>query len=71
MAWDVALDQLDKIVGLVVARGVIGGLNFPVVKSLWERSRGCPMFFQTIARDRFSGAHTSLRFDLKMNWRRN
>ena len=65
-----ALDQLDKIVGLVVARGVIGGLNFPVT-SLWGRSWGCPMFFQTIARDRFSGDHTSLRFDLKMNWRRN
>ena len=65
-----AQEELDKIVGLVVARGVIGGLNFPV-KSLWERSWGCPMFSQTMARDRLSGAHTSLRFNLKIDRRRN
>ena len=62
MAWDVTLDELDKIVGLVVARGMIGGLNFPV-KNLWARSWGCPMFSQTIGKKQvfWSSYQSSLR----------
>ena len=28
--WDVSLHELDKFIRLVVARGVIGGRNFPL-----------------------------------------
>ena len=28
--WDVSLHKLEKFIGLVVARGVIGGQNFPL-----------------------------------------
>ena len=35
--WDVFLHEFDKFFGLVVARGVIGGRNFPL-KSFWVKS---------------------------------
>ena len=41
--WTVTLDELDKFIGLVIARGVIAGRNLPI-KSLWDQSWGCPPF---------------------------
>ena len=35
--WDVSLHELDKFIGLLVARDVIGGQNFPL-KSFWGKS---------------------------------
>ena len=43
--WNVTLQELDKFVGLVIARGVIGGSNFPL-KTLWGKSWRCLMFSQ-------------------------
>ena len=68
--WDVTLHELDQFIGLVVARGVIGGRNFPL-KSLWGKSWGCQMFSQTMSRDRFVEIMRFLRFDLKTERRRN
>ena len=68
--WDVSLDKLDKFIGLVVARGMIGGRNFPL-KSFWEKSWGCQMFLQAMPRDRFVEIMRFLRFDLKTKRRRN
>ena len=36
-SWTVTLDELDKLMGLIVARGVIGGRNLPI-KSIWGKS---------------------------------
>ena len=59
-------DELDKFVDLVVALGLIGGREFSV-KSLWGKSWGCPIFSQTMARDKFPEL---IRF-LKTERRRN
>ena len=48
--WNVSLHELDKFIGLVVARGVIGGRNFPL-KSFWVKLCGCQMFLQITPRD--------------------
>ena len=42
--WDVFLHELDKLIGLMVARGVIGGQNF-TLKSFWD-SRGVVKCFR-------------------------
>ena len=68
--WDVSLHELDKFIGFLVARGVIGGRNFSQ-KSFRETSQGCQMFSQTMPRDRFVEIMRFLRFDLKTERRRN
>ena len=68
--WDVSLHELDKYFGLVVARGVIRGRNFPM-KSFWGKSYGNQMFSQTMPRDRFLEIMRFLCFDLKTERRRN
>ena len=50
--WSVSLDELDKIIGLVVARGVIGGRTFPI-KNLWSATWRYNLFSKTMPRDRF------------------
>ena len=48
-SWTVTLDELDKLMGLIVARGAIGGRNLPI-KSIWDKSWGCPLFNATMPR---------------------
>ena len=50
--WTVALNELDKFVGLIVARGVIGGKTLPI-KSMWDKSWGCLWFNATMPCWRF------------------
>ena len=66
----VNLNNLDKIIGLVIARGVIGGRTFPN-KSIWTAIWGCNLFSQTMPRDRFLKIIKYLRFNLKTERRRN
>ena len=68
--WSVTLDELDKFLGLVIARGIIGGRNMPL-KSMWDKTWGCPLFSKTMARDRFLEIMKFLRFDMKNERRRN
>ena len=68
--WTVSLHKLDKSIGLMFARGVIGGRNFPL-KSFWGKSWGGQMFSHTMPRDRFLEIMRFLRFDLKMERRGN
>ena len=42
-SWTVTLDELDKLMGLIVARGAIGGRILPI-KNIWDKSWGCPLF---------------------------
>ena len=48
-SWTVTLDELDKLMGLIVARGAIGGRTSPL-KSIWDKSWGCPLFNATMPR---------------------
>ena len=68
--WSVTLDELDKFLGLIIARGIIGGRNMPL-KSMWDKTWGCPLFSKTMARDRFLEIMKFLRFDMKNERRRN
>ena len=68
--WNVSLQELDKFIGLLVSRGVIGGRNFPL-KSFWGKTWGCEMFSKTMPRDKFLEIMKFLRFDLKTERRRN
>ena len=62
--WDVSLHELDKSIELVVARGVIGGRNFPL-KSFWGKSWGCQMLLQAMPRDMFIEIMRFLCFGLR------
>ena len=68
--WDVTLDELDQFIGMVTARGVTGGCNFPP-KILWGKSWGSQVFSQTVSRDRFVEVVRFLHFDLKTERCRN
>jgi len=68
--WFVTLDELDKFIGLVICRGIIGGRNLPL-KSMWNISWGCPLFNKTMARTRFLEIMKYLRFDLKTERRQH
>ena len=65
-----SLHELDKFIGFVIARDVIGGQKFSL-KSFWGKSWGCQIFSQAMPRDRFVEIMRFLRFDLKTERRRN
>ena len=46
-SWTVTLDELEKLMGLIVARGAIGG-RILSIKSMWDKSWGCPLFNATL-----------------------
>ena len=69
-SWTVTLDELEKLMRLIVARGAIGGKTFPL-KSIWNKSWGCPLFNATMPRWRFLKIINFLRFNLKTEKRKN
>ena len=69
-SWTITLDELDKLMGFIVARGVIGGRTLRI-KSIRDKSWGCPLFNVTMPRWRFLKIIKFLRFDLKTERRRN
>ena len=68
--WGISLDELEKFLGLVIARGVIGGQTLPIL-SKWNRLWGCALFSKTMPRHRFLEIMKYLRLDLKSEKRRN
>ena len=68
--WRIFLDDLEKFLGLIIARGVIGGRTLPIL-SMWKRLWGCTLFSKTMPRHRFLEIMKYLRFDLKSERRRN
>ena len=68
MNWDVTLNELDKFIGLVIARRILEQRDFSV-ESLWESTWGFPMFNNTLSRQRFKEIMRFLRFDLKSDRR--
>ena len=69
-SWTVTLNELDKLMGLIVARGAIGERTLPI-KNIWDKSWGCPLFNATMTRWRFLKIIKFFRFDLKSERRRN
>ena len=69
-SWTVMLDELNKLMGLIVARGAIGGRTLPI-KCIWDKSWGCPLFNATMPRWRFLKIIKFFRFDWKTERRRN
>ena len=68
--WGISLDELDKFLGLNIARGVIGGRT-SLILSMWNRLWGCALFSKTMPRHRFLEIMKHLRFDLKSQRRGN
>ena len=68
--WKISLDELEKFLGLIIARGVIGGRTLPIL-SMWNRLWGCALFSKTMPRHRFLEIMKYLRFDLKSERRQN
>ena len=66
----ISWDELEKFLGLVIARGVIGGRTLPTL-SMWNRLWGCALFSKTMSRHRFLEIMKYLRFDFKYERRRN
>ena len=62
--WRVSLDELEKFLGLTIARGVIGGQTFPIL-SEWTRLWGCTLFSKIMPRYRFLEIVKYLGFDFK------
>ena len=56
------LDDLEKFIGLQIARGVLERKNNPV-KPLWSKEWGHPIFASTLSRNRFKSIMKHLRFD--------
>ena len=52
MNWDMTLDDLDRFIGLVIARGILEQRGLPV-ESLWDTTWGCLIFNKTLSRRRF------------------
>ena len=66
--WDVTLDELDKFIKLIIARGILGHRDLPV-EGLWQSTWAFPMFNNTLSRHRFKEIMRFLRFDVKSNKR--
>ena len=68
--WMVTLEEFNKFIGLIIARGVLGQRGLPCF-SLWNTSWGCPMFNKTLSRYRLMEIKSFLRFDMKSDRRRH
>ena len=64
MNWDMTLDELDKFIGLVIARAIVGQRGLPV-ESLCDTTWGCSMFNKTLSRLRFKEIMRFLCFQMK------
>ena len=58
------MEELDKFLGLVIARDVLGARN-QETKSLWNLKWGYPIFNETMTRNRFTEILRFVRFDEK------
>ena len=64
MNWDMTDNQLEKFIGLVIARGILGQRGLPV-ESLSDTTWGCSIFNKTLSRRRIKKIMCFLRFDVK------
>ena len=68
--WRISFDELERFLGLIIVQEVIGGQTFPIL-SVWNRLWGSALFSKTMPRHRFLEIMKYLRFDLKLEKRRN
>lgn len=64
--WTLTLDELEKFMGLLYARGLLGSKNIPI-NDLWSANWGNDIFRRTMSRDRFIEIMKHIRFDNKTN----
>ena len=64
MNWDVTLDELDKYIELVIARGILGQRGLPE-ESLRDTTWGCPVFNRILSRSSFKDIMRFLSLDVK------
>ena len=50
--WEMTLDELNKFIGLIIARGILRQRDLPV-ESLWRSTWAFPMFNNILSRHRF------------------
>ena len=62
--WSVSLDNLDKVIDLVIARDVIDGCLLPI-KSMWTAVSGFNLFSKTMPRHKFLKIIKYLQFNQK------
>ena len=68
--WKISLDDLEKFLGLIIARGFIGSQTLPIL-GMWNKLRGCVLFSKNMPRYRFLEIMKYIRFDLKSERKRN
>ena len=68
--WRIPLDELVKFLGLIIARGVVGGRALPTL-SMWKRLWRYALFTKTMPRHRFPEIMKYLRLKVKSERRRN
>ena len=66
--WNVTLDELDKFIGLIIAREILGQRGWPM-EGLWQSTWTFSMFNNTLSRHIFKEIMRFLRFDVKNNKR--
>ena len=62
--WKIEPAETEIFIGLVVARGFLGGHNLPL-REFWGHDFGCPLFSQSMSCSRFLEILRFLRFDDK------
>ena len=62
--WDLTLHELDKFIGLIIARGILGQRGLPV-ESLWDTTWVCKMFKKLLSIYIFKKIMRFLRFHMK------
>ena len=69
MNWNMTLDELEKFIGLVIAKGILEQRGLPV-ESLWDTTWWCLMFNKTLSRSRFKEIMRFLLFAVKSERRK-
>ena len=61
-SFTLELRELEKFIGIQIARGVLAGKNTPI-QQLWSGDWGIGIFGDTMSRDRYKELMKHLRFD--------
>ena len=61
-AFCVSIEDLEKFIGLTIARGVTVSKNTPI-KHLWNKGWGPPLFKNTMTREKYESIMKHMRFD--------
>ena len=66
--WNATLDELNKFIGLIIARGILRKRSLQL-ESSWDSFWRCPMINNSLLRNRFKEIMRFLKFDIKSDRR--